>query len=117
MNLRSTKKNQAEISLNNIIGTNKDGNEMQLEDIVDTNEVDAIDTIYNKNNLNILINYIENNLEEREKQIMKLRFGIGTVTHTQQEVAEMLGISRSYVSRIETKVQKRLNKAIKYEMD
>ncbi len=58
MNLRSSKKNQQEISLNNIIGTNKDGSQMLLEDIVDTNEIDAIDTIYNKHTLNALIKYI-----------------------------------------------------------
>ncbi|MEG0073151.1 MAG: RNA polymerase sporulation sigma factor SigK [Clostridia bacterium] len=115
MNLRSTKKNQLEISLNNVIGTDKDGNDMQLEDIVDINEVDAIDTIYNKHTLNQLINYIENSLEPRESNIMKLRFGIKTNSHTQQEVADILGISRSYVSRIETKVQKKLSKIIKYE--
>ncbi len=46
---------------------------------------------------------------------MKLRFGIGCISHTQQEVANMLGISRSYVSRIETKVQKKLGKIINYE--
>lgn len=97
MTLRSTKKNQQEVSLSNIIGINKDGSEMLLEDIVDINEADAIDTIYNKHTLNTLINYIENNLEPREKQIMKLRFGIGTITHTQQEVANILNISRSYV--------------------
>lgn len=115
MNLRSTKKNQLEISLNNVIGTNKDGSQMQLEDIVDTNESDAIDTIYNKHTLNLLIKYIEENLEEREKQIMKLRFGIGCVSHTQHEVAKILNISRSYVSRIETKVQKKLSSVINYE--
>ena len=115
MSLRASKKNQQEVSLSNIIGTNKDGSQMVLEDIVDTNEIDAIDTIYNKHLLQSIVKYIDENLEERERKIMKLRFGIGCISHTQQEVANMLGISRSYVSRIETKVQKKLGKIINYE--
>ena len=116
MNIRSTKKQNAEISLNTVIGTDKDGNDMELAETIDEGSKSAIDTIYNKALVKQVITYILEELPEREKYIMCSRYGIhGKKYKTQQEIADELGISRSYVSRIETKVQNKLKKRIKYE--
>ena len=116
MNIRMTKKQNAEISLNTVIGTDKDGNDMELEETIDEGSKSAIDTIYNKVVANQVIDYIKNKLPEREKYIMCSRYGIdGKKYKTQQEIADELNISRSYVSRIETKVQNKLKKYVKWE--
>ena len=116
MSIRAGKKRKAEVSMNTIIGTDKDGNDMELVETLDTEEKNAIDTIYNKMISNQVIEYINKKLPEREKYIMKLRYGIdGNPAKTQQQIADELGISRSYVSRIETKVQNKLKKYIKWE--
>jgi RNA polymerase sporulation-specific sigma factor len=113
MHIRTSKKQQVEVSLNSVIGTDKDGNDMELADILDVEEKDAIDTIYNKVITEQMVNYINTKLPEREKIIMNLRYGLdNNVPKTQQEVADMLQISRSYVSRIETKVQKKMSKIL-----
>ena len=115
MYLRSNKKTKAEISMNTIIGTDKDGNDMELAETIDNNEKDPIDTIYNKVIAEQIIEYINHHLSKREKYIMELRYGInGKQQKTQQEIADELKISRSYVSRIETKVQNKLKKHVKY---
>lgn len=116
MNIRSTKKLNSEISLNTIIGTDKDGNDMELAETIDEGSKSAIDTIYNKAIAKQIISYILEELPEREKYIMSSRYGIdGKKYKTQQEIADELQISRSYVSRIETKVQNKLKKVIKWE--
>lgn len=114
MHLRSTKKIQGDISINNIIGTDKDGNDMELVDILDNAEIDPIDNIYNKMITKQILEYIDCNLPEREKNIMYYRYGLkGRNIKTQQEIADSMGISRSYVSRIETKVQKKIKNILK----
>lgn len=116
MNIRATKKQNAEISLNTVIGTDKDGNDMELADTIDEGSKGAIETIYNKAMVKQVITFIKEKLPEREKYIMSCRYGIdGKKYKTQQEIADELGISRSYVSRIETKVQKKLKNHIKWE--
>ena len=116
MHLRATKKIKSEVSMNTIIGTDKDGNDMELLETLNANTKDAIDTIYNKVVADQVIDYINNKLPKREKYIMELRYGLnGLNPKTQQQIANELGISRSYVSRIETKVQNKLKKHIKYE--
>ncbi len=116
MSIRSSKKQKAEVSMNTIIGTDKDGNDMELLETLDSDEKDTIDTIYNKIISEEVRKYIDTKLPERERYIMKLRYGIGgEKVKTQQEIANELGISRSYVSRIETKVQNKLKKYIKWE--
>ena len=116
MSIRSSKKQKAEVSMNTIIGTDKDGNDMELLETLDSDEKDTIDTIYNKIISEEVRKYIDTKLPERERYIMKLRYGIGgEKIKTQQEIANELGISRSYVSRIETKVQNKLKKYIKWE--
>lgn len=114
MHLRSTKKTQGDVSINNIIGTDKDGNDMELVDILDNDEIDPIDNIYNKMITKQILEYIDSHLPEREKKIMYYRYGLkGNEIKTQQEIADSMGISRSYVSRIETKVQKRIKNILK----
>ncbi len=116
MNIRATKKQKAEISMNTIIGTDKDGNDMELLETLDSEEKDTIDTIYNKIISEEVIQYIDTKLPERERYIMKLRYGLdGNKMKTQQQIADELGISRSYVSRIETKVQNKLKKYVKWD--
>lgn len=113
MYIRANKKNQAEVSMNSIIGTDKDGNDMELMDTLEVVEKDPIDTIYNKVLTEQMIEYINKKLPKREREIMTMRYGLDKhIPKTQQEVADILGISRSYVSRIETKVQKVLGKIL-----
>ena len=116
MNIRSTKKNKSEISISSVIGTDKDGNDMELIDTLINNEKDPIDTIYNEILTKQMIEYINEKLPKREKEIMVMRYGLNNnIPKTQQEVADLLNISRSYVSRIETKISKKLEKIINYE--
>lgn len=98
MHIRATKKQKSEVSMNTIIGTDKDGNDMELVDTIDSDEKDAIETIYNKMLTVQVKNFIKNKLPEREKYIMTLRYGLdGNLPKTQQQIADQLGISRSYV--------------------
>lgn len=115
MYIRSTKKLKQEVSMNQVIGTDKDGNDMELEDTLIVPEKDFADSIHDKTILKQVLNYLTKNLNSREKYIMNRRYGLdGNEEKTQQELAKELGISRSYVSRIETKIQKMLSKDIKY---
>lgn len=115
MYLRSSKKTKSEVSMNTIIGTDKDGNDMELQETLDSDSKDAFETIYAKVISDQVINYINNELPERERYIMNLRYGLdGSNPKTQQQIADELNISRSYVSRIETKVQSKLKKYVKW---
>lgn len=114
MHIRANKKTQGDVSINNIIGTDKDGNDMELVDVLDNDDVDPIDKIYNKMIMKQILEYIDNNLPEREKSIIYFRYGLrGNKVKTQQEIADDMGISRSYVSRIETKIQKKIKNILK----
>ena len=116
MHLRSSKKTSSDVSINSVIGTDKDGNDMELIDIMEEEGVDPIDNIYNKVVTKEMLKYINEKLPEREKQVIYMRYGLGNEQEkTQQEVADILNISRSYVSRIETKIQKKLGKFIQIE--
>ena len=99
MLLRSKKKTSKEVSLYEPIGTDKEGNEINLLDIIESEQIDVIDRMELAGNLKRL-GRIMQNLEEREKEIIFLRYGLVTGKEiTQREIGEMLGISRSYVSR------------------
>lgn len=113
MHLRSNKKTNNEVSINSVIGTDKDGNDMELVDIIEDEKQDPIEGIYNKIITKEMLKYINEELDERDKKVITMRYGLdGSNEKTQQEVADILNISRSYVSRIETKIQKRLSKFI-----
>lgn len=102
MYLRSRKKTSKEISLYEPIGTDRDGNEIQLYDIIESDDADISDRIQLKDDVLTLYQKVENKLSQREKLILKMRYGLyNSEKYTQREIADQLGISRSYVSRIE----------------
>ena len=116
MHLRSSKKTMGDVSMNSVIGTDKDGNDMELIDIIEQDGIDPIDNIYNKVVTKEMLKYINDSLSERERQVVYMRYGLGDEQEkTQQEVADILNISRSYVSRIETKIQNKLGKFIQVD--
>ena len=104
MYLRSTKKIGAEVYLNEPIGKDKDDNEISLIDVLENNEKNIEDEIDLKLKIKLLYKKMKEVLKPREKNILEMRFGLdGSKPRTQNEIADMMGISRSYVSRIETK--------------
>jgi len=101
MHFRSKKKTQNEVSINETIDTDRDGNPLTYMDIIRCEDTIA-DDLHNKVKLEKALRSIKRDLSEREREIIVLRYGIGcSKPLTQRECAEMLGISRSYVSRIE----------------
>ena len=109
MYLRSRKKNGKEISLYEPIGTEREGNEIRLYDIMETDEADIPDRIHLKENIQTLYEKVENELSSREKLVLKMRYGLyNGEEYTQREIARQLGISRSYVSRIEKSAVEKL---------
>lgn len=101
MYFRSDKKNSKNISLNESVGFDKDGNEITFLDILKTPKPDFAMDIHNQNNLDLLNSYFSI-LTDREKEIIEKRYGLnGHEEMTQKTIAKELGISRSYVSRIE----------------
>lgn len=102
MMLRGKKKTSREISLYEPIGTDREGNEIQLYDIIETSDEDADSKIALKDDICTLYNKIESILSPRERLVLKMRYGLyNQEEYTQREIASRLGISRSYVSRIE----------------
>lgn len=110
MNFRTAKKSAGDVYINEPIETDKDGNTLTLIDLMDdgndiNQQVDLV--IYSEQ----LMRFIEKCLTKRERKIIVMRYGLyGTVPRTQNEVAEILDISRSYVSRIEKKALEKLRK-------
>ena len=101
MNYRNNKKNNKNVSINESIGFDKDGNEITLLDILKTPDPDFATKLYTKNNIKLLKKFF-NVLNKREKEIIIKRYGLNNKDEiTQKEIAQELGISRSYVSRIE----------------
>ena len=101
MYFRSNRKNNNVISLNDSIGFDKDGNEINLIDIIQDKSPDITDILHNKDNINDLKLYLKD-LTSREKEIIIKRYGLfNQKEQTQKKIAKDLGISRSYVSRIE----------------
>lgn len=113
MYFRSSKKINAEVSLEDPIGKDKDDNTITLQDILENNERNIEDEVDLKMKVKKLYGKIKEVLKDREKLIIELRFGLdGSKPKTQNQIAKMLGISRSYVSRIETKAIGKLAKEI-----
>ena len=109
MYLRSRKKTCREISLYEPIGTDREGNEIKLYDIIETEEEDVPERLYLKENIQKLYEKVENELSQREKLVLKMRYGLyNGEEYTQREIARQLGISRSYVSRIEKSAVEKL---------
>lgn len=108
MYLRKNKKTKSEVSIDQALTLDAEGNELHLEDIIGTEKNTIQQEIENDYDKQIMIKEILN-LKPRDREIMILRYGLlGTDEFTQKEVAEKLGISQSYISRIEKKVIKKL---------
>lgn len=113
MFLRKNKKRKTEISFEDSLSYDAEGNELHLEDVLGTEDDVVTKELENKIEKKLLIEEIEK-LNERDKKIMILRYGLfGNEEITQKDVADMLGISQSYISRIEKKVIKRLKNIVK----
>lgn len=112
MYLRRNNKIKSEISFYEPLNVDWDGNELLLSDILGTDNDIVYDSIEEEIDKELLLIAMEK-LNNREKQIVNLRFGLGGKTEkTQKEVADMLGISQSYISRLEKRIIKRLKKEI-----
>ena len=112
MYFRSQKKLQGEVSLSDSIDTDKDGNALQLMDIVGVDDT-MLEDLHDRDNALRLHKLIRERLTAREAEIVRLRYGLGgTVPLTQREIASSFGISRSYVSRIEKRALEKLRDAL-----
>lgn len=101
MYFRSNKKNSKNVSIYDGISYDKEGNEITILDILKTKDPDYLEDIYVKDNIELLKKYL-GILSKREREIIDMRYGLGRFEEqTQKEIAKKLGISRSYVSRIE----------------
>ena len=102
MHFRGKKKSSKEVSLYEPIGTDREGNEIQLFDVIEMGEEDVHHRLEKKEDVIQLYQKVESELSARERIVLKLRYGLyNEEEYTQREIAKMLGISRSYVSRIE----------------
>ena len=114
MYLRSNKKTSSEVYLEDPIGKDKDDNTVRLGEVLENNDKPIEEEVDLKMKISKLYEKIKKVLKNRERTIIELRFGLnGKEPKTQKEIAENLGISRSYVSRIETKAIGKLAKEIK----
>ena len=112
MYLRRNSKVKAEVSFYEPLNIDWDGNELLLSDILGTDDDIVYNLIEDEVDKELLFTAMKN-LSNREKEIVELRFGLcGYKEKTQKEVADMLGISQSYISRLEKKIIKRLKKEI-----
>ena len=113
MHFRTRKKCSREVSIYEPIGTDKEGNEINLLDIIETEQIDTVEQMQMQQDIKALQGYIDLVLDEREKEILLMRFGLrGQKELTQREIGEKLNISRSYISRIEKKALQKLKVAL-----
>ena len=114
MYIRSTKKSIGDIFLQDPVGHDFDGNEITVMDVIRSEENPVPDEVGQRIEMADIINKMKDVLNERELLILKMRYGLYRGEEiTQREIADMLGISRSYVSRIEKKALKKINDAVK----
>lgn len=112
MYFRSQRKSAQDVSLSDYIETGTDGTPLQLQDVV-AEDCDLLEQVANQENVANLYKAIAENLTEQEQQVIRLRYGLqGYSPKRQREVAELTGISRSYVSRIEKKALQKLKTAL-----
>jgi len=115
MLIRNNKKTKGEVYLQDPIGTDKEGKEISLIDVLSSDEDSIIDIVESKIQIKKLYDKINASLLDREKVVIQMRYGLVDGTpRTQREIAVILGISRSYVSRIEKRVLKKLNKELNH---
>lgn len=116
MSLRSAKKYQNEVSLEECIGVDKEGNNLTLADILPSESIDIVEELAKGVNIERLYDAVENDLTRLEKDIIVYRYGLyNTKKLPQREVAKKFNISRSYVSRIEKRAIKKLGMRLKKE--
>ncbi len=112
MTIRSSKKLKTEVSLQEPIGMDKEGNEISLLDLLGTEPDKILEEVELKMQIKKLYKKMASVLKKRERVVIELRYGIcNGASMTQREIAKMLGISRSYVSRIEKRAVKKLYKS------
>jgi RNA polymerase sporulation-specific sigma factor len=115
MLIRNNKKTKGEVYLQDPIGVDKEGNEISLMDILSSDEDSIIEIVSTKIEVKKLYGKIETCLRGREKKVIQMRYGLKDGRpRTQREIAGILNISRSYVSRIEKKALKKLYKELNY---
>ena len=113
MYFRSSKKLNAEVYLEDTVGTDKDNNTVTLQEVLENNDRSVEDVVDLKFKIRALYSKMKSILKDRELGIITMRFGLdGKKPRTQEQIAKMLGISRSYVSRIETKAIDKLAKEL-----
>ena len=116
MHFRGKRKTRGEVSLFEPIGTDKEGNQISLLDIVESDEPDILEKIELHKNVEKIYRKLPEVLNEREKEIIILRYGLyNKKVQTQREIANRIGISRSYVSRIEKHALEKLKKSLNEE--
>lgn len=114
MLMRSHKKTQGDVSLNETIGTDKEGNQIMLIDVMKNDSIDIFDEINLGIQVKQLYKNLKNELDDRERKVIIMRYGLADgKCYTQKEIAKLLKISRSYVSRIEKKAVEKLGKDIR----
>ena len=112
MYFRAQKKSSQDVSLSDYIETGADGAALSLMDVVGE-ETDMLETITNRERLQQVRQAVADTLSDQERQVVMMRYGLGGLKPCRQrEVAQMLGISRSYVSRIEKRALQKLRKAL-----
>ena len=112
MHFRSQKKSAQDVSLSDYIETGADGAPLELMDVV-SEDMDLLEQVSGKENARILRKAVAEKLNEQERQVITLRYGLdGRQPQRQREVAQMCGISRSYVSRIEKRALEKLRSAL-----
>lgn len=115
MTMRATKKHRSNVSLNEPIGVDKDGNELVIMDMLEA-DTSVIEDVENSIIMEKLLNITKEVLDEREFEIIRLRYGLGGIgALTQREVAQKFDISRSYVSRIEKKALDKIKRNVTKE--
>jgi RNA polymerase sporulation-specific sigma factor len=113
MLLRANKKFSKEVSLFEPIGVDKDGETVSLVDVIEMENKEALETIILHQDIKELYEAFDTCLKDNEKTVVGMRYGLyGGKEHTQREIADLLGISRSYVSRIEKKSIEKLRNEI-----
>ena len=113
MHFRARKKSSREVSLYEPIGTDKEGNEISLLDIIEVEQEDIVEAMQLKEEMKQMLLLIPRILEPREEEIIRLRYGLfGEKELTQREIGERLSISRSYISRIEKRALEKLRAAL-----
>jgi RNA polymerase sporulation-specific sigma factor len=116
MMLRSGKRQAKEVYLYEPIGSDKEGHEINLLDIIESSDTDIVDELELQGNVKKLYELVNKVLTKRERQIIEMRYGLNMQEEiTQREIANIIGISRSYVSRIEKKALKKLRESFEKE--